>query len=50
MLKKKNIKIFEIDGIRLSSVHSGMYIKKRLDLSIMSINEKFGCFWCIHNK
>lgn len=39
MLKKKNKKIFEIDGIRLSSTHSGMYSKKRLDLSIMSINQ-----------
>lgn len=39
MLKKKNKKIFEIDGIKLSSVHSGMYNKKRLDLSIMCINK-----------
>ena len=39
MLKKKNKKIFEIEGIRLSSVYSGMYINKRLDLSIISINK-----------
>ena len=39
MLKKKNKKIFEINGVSLSSVHSGMYRKKRLDLSIMCINK-----------
>lgn len=39
MTKNENKKILEIDGIKLSSVYSGMYNKKRLDLSIMEINQ-----------
>ena len=37
MINNQNRKIFEISGVKLSSVHSGMYNKKRLDLSIMEI-------------
>ena len=39
MTNNQNRKIFEIDGIRLSSVYSGMYNKKRLDLSVMEISK-----------
>ena len=39
MKNNQNRKIFEIDGIRLSSTYSGMYNKKRLDLSIMEITK-----------
>lgn len=39
MTNNQNRKIFEIDGVRLSSIYSGMYNKKRLDLSIMEINK-----------
>ena len=38
MTKKKDIKIHGVNGISLSSVHSGMYAKKRLDLSILEIS------------
>ena len=38
MMKKKDIKIHGVNGISLSSVHSGMYAKKRLDLSILEIS------------
>ena len=37
-MKKKDIKIHGVNGISLSSVHSGMYAKKRLDLSILEIS------------
>ena len=38
MMKKKDVKIHGVNGISLSSVHSGMYAKKRLDLSILEIS------------
>ena len=37
-MKKKDVKIHGVNGISLSSVHSGMYAKKRLDLSILEIS------------
>jgi len=39
MLKRKNIKIHPIEGIQLSSVCSGMYPKRRYDLSLVKICE-----------
>ena len=38
MQRKDRKKIHKIDGIKLSSVYSGMYKKKRLDLSIIEIS------------
>ena len=38
MPRKERKKIHKIDGIKLSSVYSGMYKKKRLDLSIIEIS------------
>ena len=35
MLKKKNIKIYPVEGIKLGSVYSKMYQKRRYDLSII---------------
>ena len=40
MVKKKVIKLHSLDGIKLSSIYSGMYPKKRLDLSIIELDEK----------
>ena len=39
MLKRKNIEIYPIEGIRLSSIYSGMYPKRRYDLSLIEICE-----------
>ncbi len=39
-MNNKNEKVFPVEGIRLSSIYSGMYKKKRLDLSIMEIDIK----------
>ena len=39
-MKKKVIKLHSLDGIKLSSIYSGMYPKKRLDLSIIELDEK----------
>jgi len=38
MNDKKNIKIYSVEGVKISSVSSGMYNNKRLDLSIIEIN------------
>ena len=40
MVKKKVIKLHSLEGIKLSSIYSGMYPKKRLDLSIIELDEK----------
>ena len=40
MVKKKVIKLYSLEGIKLSSIYSGMYKKKRLDLSIIELDEK----------
>ncbi|MFL2549483.1 MAG: bifunctional glutamate N-acetyltransferase/amino-acid acetyltransferase ArgJ [Gammaproteobacteria bacterium] len=37
MLKKKDIKIYPVEGIKLGSVHSKMYQKRRYDLSIIEL-------------
>ena len=37
MLNKKDIKIYPVEGIKLSSVHSKMYQKRRYDLSIIEL-------------
>ena len=37
MLKRKKSKIYCVEGIQLSSVCSGMYSKKRYDLSLVKI-------------
>jgi len=39
MMKRKNIKIYPIKGIQLSSVCSGMYPKRRYDLSLVKVCE-----------
>ena len=38
MNDKKNKKIYSVEGVKISSVSSGMYNNKRLDLSIIEIN------------
>ena len=40
MVKKKVIKLHSLEGIKLSSIYSCMYPKKRLDLSIIELDEK----------
>ena len=40
MVKKKVIKLHSLEGIKLSSIYSGMYPTKRLDLSIIELDEK----------
>ena len=37
MSKKKDIKIYPVEGIKLGSVHSKMYQKRRYDLSIIEL-------------
>ncbi len=37
MLKKKDIKIYPVEGIKLGSVYSKMYQKRRYDLSIIEL-------------
>ena len=37
MLKKKDIKIYPVEGIKLGSVYSKMYHKRRYDLSIIEL-------------
>ena len=40
MKKTAHSRINNIDGIEMSSIYSGMYKKKRLDLSVMRIDGK----------
>ncbi len=37
MLKKKDIKICSIEGIKLASIYAGMYKKRRYDLSLVQL-------------
>ena len=37
MLNRKNTKIYPVEGIKLSSVYSEMYPKRRYDLSLVKI-------------
>ena len=37
MLKKKDIKIYSVEGIKLASICAGMYKKRRYDLSLVQL-------------